>query len=103
MKSLEENTLLAVLDAEDDRALVLLAQMSPAERVRLAKAAKHLAYLCTANDICSVRESLSDECPNCYRVGHSPHIHDGKEFCAGCDPEGAAPNGDGVKLSYRVT
>jgi hypothetical protein len=48
MKSIEENVLVAVLDAEEDNAKELLAQMLPGERVRLAKAASRLAGLCEA-------------------------------------------------------
>jgi hypothetical protein len=48
MKSIEENALVAVLDAEEDDAKELLARMLPGERARLAKAANRLAELCEA-------------------------------------------------------
>jgi hypothetical protein len=46
MKSIEENALFAVLDEEEGNARDLIAQMSPAERARLADAAIRLAALC---------------------------------------------------------
>lgn len=103
MKSMQEIALAALLDNREADAEKLIAQLLPGERKCLTKAAGRLAELCKGMDVCSIREDANDECPNCYRVGHAPHVHDGKEFCAGCDPEGAPPKGDGEALPFSGT